>query len=461
MGKTFKGGWMEIRGWIDFPKDFLWGTATAAYQIEGAHNVDGKGESIWDDFCKRKGKIKNKDTGDVACNHYYKYLEDLDLMKSLHYPAYRFSISWTRIFPEGKGRVNQKGLDFYKKLIDGLLERNIVPFVTLYHWDLPLALEKNGGWLSRDTARYFADYSEIVVTTFQDRVKYWITLNEPWVVTVGGYVLGMLAPGKIAPFQSLKVAHHLLLAHGYAVERVRAISSHLQVGITNALSPIHSKSLNKFDKATIRANALNNDLWLEPIFYGQYPKEIEKQVFSQNKKSPVLEDLKIISQKIDFLGINNYTRTIVTYLPFPLYTFRPIKPDYPHVQFTSMDWEVYPRGIYEILKYVKEKYGNPNIYITENGVAFWESINDQGEVLDENRIQFLKAYLSEVSHAIHEGVNVQGYFVWSFLDNFEWAYGYEKTFGLVYVNRKENYKRIPKKSAYWYSEVCLKNGFYY
>lgn len=449
-----------MRGWIDFPKDFLWGTATAAYQIEGAHNVDGKGESIWDEFCKRKGKIKNGDTGDVACNHYYQYLEDLNLMKSLEYPTYRFSISWTRVFPEGKGKPNQKGLDFYKRLLDGLLERNILPFVTLYHWDLPLELEKQGGWLSREVPKYFADYSEVVVTTFQDRVKHWITLNEPWVVMIGGYVLGFLAPGKIRPFQSLQVAHNLLLAHGLAVERIRNISSSLQVGITHALSPIHPASLNGSHKATLRAHALHNELWLDPILKAKYPKEIEQQVFSQNKKIPLEEDLKIISQKIDFLGINNYTRTIVTYFPFPLYSFRPIRPTYPNVQFTSMNWEIYPRGIYEILKWIQENYKNPPVYITENGVAFYEKPNESEEILDENRIQFLKSYLSEISHAIHEGVNVKGYFVWSFMDNFEWAYGYEKTFGLVHINRK-TLKRTPKKSAFWYSQVCKENGFLY
>jgi beta-glucosidase len=449
-----------MKGWIDFPKNFTWGTATAAYQIEGAYQEDGKGLSIWDEFCMRKKAIKNGDTGNEACDHYNRYKEDVQLMKTLGYPNYRFSISWPRVIPEGKGEVNIKGLDFYDRLIDELLRKDIIPFITLYHWDLPLALDKSGGWYARETAYRFADYSEVVVNKFQDRVKNWITINEPWIVMITGYVLGVLAPGKISPFKSLKVAHNLLLAHGLAVERMRSIAKDLQIGITNALSPIESAHHEKYFSAATRADAIMNRLWLDPIFKGKYPKEIENNIYSQNKGENIEEDLKIISQRTDFLGINHYTRTIVKNIPFPLYNFRPIKPDYPGVEFTSMGWEIYPQGIYNILKKIQNDYGNPPVYITENGVAFIEELNSDGGLEDDNRIEFLKKYLSKVSHAIHEGADIKGYFVWSFMDNFEWAEGYAKTFGLVHVDRKNRtLKRTAKKSAHWYSKVIEKNGF--
>jgi len=451
---------MEVRGWIDFPKGFIWGTATSAYQIEGGYNLDGKGPSIWDEFCTRKRAIKNRENGNIACDHYHRFEEDFSLMQSLGYPNYRFSIAWTRIQPEGTGKINSKGLEFYHRLLDSLLAKNITPFVTLFHWDLPLALEKKGGWYSRETAYNFAEFTEIVVREYKDKVKYWITLNEPWVVMIAGYVLGILAPGKIRPYQSLKVAHNLLLAHGLSVERIRSISQDLKVGLVNALSPVESVSLEKYSTATRRANALLNELWLDPIYKGRYPLELEKNIFSQNKKILIENDLKIISQKTDFLGINHYTRTIVKPLPLPLYNFRPVKPSYPGVKFTSMNWEIYPKGMYDILKLIQTNYGNPPVYITENGVAFYENLNSEGKLEDENRIQFLQAYLANVSHAIHEGANVLGYFVWSFMDNFEWAEGYEKTFGLVHVDHKnKTLKRTPKKSAYWYSDVIRNNGF--
>ncbi|MCP5495478.1 MAG: beta-glucosidase [Leptospiraceae bacterium] len=444
---------------IVFPKDFVWGTATAAYQIEGAYKEDGKGSSIWDEFVNKKGKIKNGDTGDIACDHYHRYKEDIELMNSLHYPAYRFSTAWSRIFPEGKGEINHRGIDFYDKLVDFLVSKNITPFVTLYHWDLPSALEKTGGWLNRNTSKYFADYAETVVKKLGDRVTNWITINEPWIITFAGYIYGAHAPGFKKPFSSFKVAHNLLLAHGMAVERIRNLNPKLKVGITNAPLPIYSYRLDKDLKAVKRANAIINKLWLDPIFKGEYPEEIRKYVYSQNKGNIEENDLRLISQKTDFLGINNYTRMIVKSMPFPIFSFRPLQPSYKGVKFTSMGWEIYPHGFFDLFMWLKSEYNNPTVYVTENGASFYEKL-ENNRLVDTNRIEFLKEYLFSLHKAIQKGCDIKGYFVWTFLDNFEWQEGYEKTFGLVHIDRKDpNLKRTPKESAFWYSEVCQKNGF--
>jgi beta-glucosidase len=326
---------------------------------------------------------------------------------------------------------------------------------------LPFALHEKGGWYNRDTAFYFAEYVDLITKTFGDSVKHWITMNEPWIVMVTGYVLGVLAPGLRRPYTSLQVAHNLLLAHGLGMQKIRANSPNSQAGITNALSPVHSYRIDKDLKARKRADALMNQLWLDPIYKGKYPDEIIRNVESQNKKVPLSDDLKIISAPTDFLGINHYSRTIVKNLWMPLYSFFPVKPNYPGVEFTSMGWEIYPNGMYEILDRIKKDYGNPSVYITENGVAFYEP-KEPEMIHDDNRIQFLKDYLFQVHRAILEGANVKGYFVWSFMDNFEWAEGYEKTFGLVYVDRNDSrLERTPKKSAYWYGTTIKHNGFEY
>jgi beta-glucosidase len=444
---------------IQFPKDFLWGTATSAYQIEGAFNEDGKGLSCWDTFSKKKGKVKKFENGDVACDHYHKYKEDVALLKNLNIQSYRFSVAWSRVLPEGRGAVNPKGLDFYDKLTDELLRNNILPFVTLYHWDLPKALEDKGGWYNRDTADHFAEYTEIMVKKLSDRVKNWITLNEPWIVMIAGHVGGAHPPGNYRPFSSFKVAHNLLLAHGKSLERIRAISPDSKAGITNALSPVYSNELNKENAAVKRANAIMNQLWLDPIFKGKYPEEIEKFVISQNKGNIKEGDMKLISAKTDFLGINHYSRMIVKKTLLPLYNFFPVVPDYKSAKFTSMGWEIYPQGFYDLLKWVQKEYDNPPIYITENGVSLYEKEVD-GKIIDPERIEYIKNYLLSLNKAMTEGVDIRGYFVWSFLDNFEWQEGYEKTFGIVYVDRKSpDLKRIPKESAKWYAKVCKDNGF--
>jgi beta-glucosidase len=441
-----------------FPKGFVWGTATSAYQIEGASDIDGKGPSIWDEFCKTGKKIKNGDSGALGCDHYNLFENDISLMQKLNYRAYRFSISWPRVLPTGSGEINPKGLDFYDRLIDKLLKSKINPFVTLYHWDLPLALEKSGGWMNRETSYKFAEYSELIIRKFGDRVKNWITINEPWIIYVTGYMLGMHAPGKICPYSSLRVAHNLLLAHGLAVERIRGFNKKLKVGITNALSPVDYYKLNGGIRTVARADAFQNALWMDPIFKGRYPAEIEDEVFSQNKKNLQPEDMRIISQKTDFLGLNHYTRTIVRSAPIPLFRFFPVKPKYRGVEFTSMGWEIYPLGIRRVLEDIRSNYGNPEVFITENGVAFQESPDETGYINDTNRINYLSAYLKEVHRAIQDGSRVSGYFLWSFLDNFEWQEGYAKTFGLVYVDRKSGrFDRVPKASAHWYSQLIRQN----
>lgn len=449
-----------MSSFFSFPKNFIWGTATSSYQIEGAKIQDGKGLSNWDDFCTRKGKIKNGDTGDIAADHYNRMEEDIQLMKNLGYPAYRFSISWPRVQPNGKGKPNPKGLDFYDRLVDTLLKNKILPFVTLYHWDMPLELEKEGGWMNRQTCYLFAEYTEYVVKKLKDRVNYWITINEPWVIYVCGYMLGVHPPGKIQPFSNLKVAHNLLLAHGLALQKIRSLQKNAKIGITNALSPVQYFKWNGGEKTTARANAIQNAMWLDPIYKKNYPKEIENEVLKHNKGNIHKDDLEIISQKTDFLGINHYTRTLVRWAPIPLFHFIPVRPRYKGVQFTSMGWEIYPQGFSMLLEWIRKEYNNPPIYITENGAAFYESPSDDGKIHDTYRIEFFKKYLANVHHSIQEGSDIRGYFAWSFMDNFEWAYGYEKTFGLVHIDYKQKtLKRTPKDSAYWYSKVCKKNGF--
>ncbi|GBF50485.1 beta-galactosidase [Leptospira ryugenii] len=444
---------------LTFPKGFVWGTATSSYQIEGAFNEDGKGLSNWDVFTKKKGKIKNGEHGDIACDHYHKYKEDITLMRRLNIASYRFSISWPRVMPSGVGYVNEKGLDFYERLVDELLKQNIQPFVTLYHWDLPQSLEEKGGWLNRETAYHFADYTEVIVKRLGDRVKHWITLNEPWIVMFAGYIYGAHAPGKRKPFSAFKVAHNLLLAHGLSLSRIRNLSPKSKVGLTNALSPVYSYRLDKETKAVKRANALMNQLWLDPIYKGVYPEILRSEVESHNKGNLKDGDMELISKPSDFLGVNHYSRMIVKPFPIPLFRFLPILPKSPKAEFTTMGWEIYPEGFYDLLAWIQKEYKNPNVYITENGISLDDQLAN-GKVMDPTRIRYMKDYLLSVLRAIEGGANVKGYFVWSFLDNFEWQEGYAKKFGIVYVDRKDpNLQRTPKESARWYAKVCKDNGF--
>ena len=442
---------------VRFPEGFLWGVATAAYQIEGAWNEDGKGVSIWDTFSHTQGKIADGSTGDVACDHYLRWREDIALMKELGVKAYRFSIAWTRILPQGAGTVNPKGLGFYDRLVDGLLEANIKPFVTLYHWDLPQALQDIGGWANRDVAYYFADYAAVVAHKLGDRVKHWMTHNEPWVTTWGGHGAGTLAPGIKNAKVALQVAHHLLLSHGLAIEVLRDLGdSETKVGIVLTLSPVHPASDSEEDKAAAwRNDGFHNRWFLDPIFVGSYPADMWEW-FGQLVPEVKPGDMKIIGRRIDFLGVNYYTRGVVRHDP----KGGMLKLSHVRIEsseYTEMGWEVYPDGLYELLTRLNCEYKIPEFYITENGAAFKDEVTPDGKVHDERRLNYLREHFLRAHKAIRDGVPLKGYFVWSLMDNFEWAHGYTKRFGIVYVDY-ETQKRIVKDSGYWYKQVIAENG---
>lgn len=445
--------------YIQFPKDFIFGTATASYQIEGAWNEDGKGESIWDRYTHTPGKHKSGDTGDVACDHYHRYQEDVDLMKEIGINAYRFSISWPRIFPEGNGTLNQKGIDFYSRLVDKLLEAGISPYVTLFHWDLPQNLEeKYGGFSSRECVKIFADYAQTVAKHLGDRVKNWITFNEPWVHAMAGYLIGYHAPEKKNPWAAFNNTHNQLLANGLALQAIKSVQPDNRVGITLSLAPVYPGSDNEKDRqAAILGDQFRNGLFLDPLFKGVYPEKLWKKAWLIR---PTIKegDMEIIKAPIDFLGINNYTREQAYYkwyVPFFQFWMSGVEVAETEfvkdgVQYTSMGWEVYPDSLYELLIRMKNEYGNPLIYITENGASFEDKV-EKGEIVrDTKRVEFLKEYTKSVHKALKEGVNVKGYFVWSLLDNFEWAEGYSKRFGIIYVDYQTQ-KRIIKESGHWYS----------
>lgn len=441
---------------LTFPLQFYWGTATASYQIEGGWNEDGKGESIWDTFSHTPGKIRDGSTGDVACDHYHRWKEDVALMKEIGCNAYRFSISWPRVIPKGKGKVNPLGLSFYDRLVDALLEANITPFITLYHWDLPQALQDEGGWANRDTAYYFAEYASVIAHKLGDRVKHWITHNEPWVVAWIGYGWGEHAPGIRNEKVAIQVSHHLLLSHGLAVEVLRDISPDSEVGITLNLSPIHPASDSEEDKlAASRQDGFLNRWFLDPVFRGHYPPDI-LELFSANAPKVMPGDMAIIARRVDFVGINYYSRGIVRFNPKagPLQA-EGVAPE--GAEFTEMGWEIYPPGIYEIIMRVWKDYHPKKIYITENGAAFADEIAPDGGVHDPKRIDYLREHFIQAHRAIEEGANLCGYFIWTLMDNFEWAHGFTKRFGIVYTDYPTQ-RRIMKDSALWYKNVIKENG---
>jgi len=428
-------------GKVTFPGDFLWGAATASYQIEGAHDVDGKGESIWDRFSHIPGKVYNNQNGDIACDHYHRYQEDIALMKKIGLKSYRFSISWPRILPEGKGRVNTKGLDFYKRLVEELLQNDIQPAVTLYHWDLPQALQDKGGWVNRDIVNYFTEYAGIVFKTLGDRVSLWITHNEPWVVSFLGYALGNHAPGIKDYPGALKAAHHLLLSHGMTVNSYRSLNLDGKIGITLNLTRAYPLTDSKKDReAAARMEAFQNGWFLDPIFKGSYPDILLPIYEKEFGRLQIKEgDMKTISEEIDFLGVNYYTRSIVKYDLKDRLKFKSVKNE--GTEHTEMDWEVYPEGLYNLLIHLNKEYTKKPLYITENGAAFADKLEEDERVHDQKRIDYLRAHFESAYRAIKEGVPLKGYYVWSLMDNFEWAYGYSKRFGLIYVdydNRKES-----------------------
>ncbi|MDX1997172.1 MAG: GH1 family beta-glucosidase [Thermoanaerobaculia bacterium] len=441
---------------IRFPADFLWGAATSAYQIEGSPLADGAGPSIWERFVHTPGQTRGGDTGDVACDHYRRYREDVGLMRELGLNAYRFSISWSRVLPEGTGRVNEAGLDFYRRLVDALLEHGIQPLATLYHWDLPAALDDRGGWLNRDIASWFGDYAEVMYRALDDRVRLWATLNEPWVVTDGGYLHGALAPGHKNLFEAPRASHHLLLAHAAAVEAYRATGRH-QVGLVVNLEPKHPASDRPEDVAAARrGDAYMNRHYLDPVLLGSYPEEVV-EMFGRAWPEIPAGDLERIKAPIDFLGVNYYTRGVVVH-DDSVVPDRSRRVKQPGSAYTETEWEIYPDGLTETLTWVTERYGQLPLYVTENGAALYDPpVPPNGRIDDPLRVHYFREHLRAVHAARERGADVRGYFAWSLLDNFEWSLGYSKRFGIVHVDYATQ-KRTPKASARYYSRVIGSGG---
>jgi beta-glucosidase len=440
---------------FDFPENFVWGVATSAYQIEGAWKEDGKGESIWDRFCHTPGNIENGDTGDVACDHYHRWREDVTLMASLGIPAYRFSISWPRILPSGKGKVNQAGLDFYNALVDGLLEAGIEPYITLYHWDLPQALQDRGGWPARDTAKAFAEYTHVVTRHLGDRVRNWMTLNEPHVSAFVGYLQGRHAPGHKDMDEMIAASHHLLLAHGLGVAALRANVPDANAGIVLNLYPVHTASPSEADEeAAQMVDGAVNRWYLDPVSGRGYPEDVVDN-FGRKMDFVFEGDLEKIAAPLDFLGINYYFRIIARSEEIPERENAP-RTLSPSNDMTETGWEIYPHGLYEILDRIRREYTFPSLVITENGAALDDHLDTSGKVDDPDRIRFVGSHLRAAARAIQDGIPLRGYFHWTFTDNFEWGHGFSKRFGLVYTDY-ETLERIPKSSAYWYRDVISKN----
>ena len=437
---------------MSFKKDFLWGAATASFQIEGAWNEDGKSPSIWDEFCHRGGKIEDNSNGDIACDHYHRYKEDVKLMSELGLKAYRFSIAWTRVLPDGTGKINEKGLEFYSNLVDELLKYNITPFVTLYHWDLPYCLQLKGGWTNPDSPLWFEEYTKSVAAKLGDRVKNYITFNEPSVFMGCGCWLGDHAPGyKLSTRDLLHMGHNIHLAHGRAVKVLRELVPDCKVGITLATMPAipvtpadEQTAYDQYFSCPREAFFWQDSYWADPIVFGKYPEELLKSC-ADIFPAFTDEDMKLISQKIDFLGQNIYQARYVGEHE----RFRGT----PH---TEIGWDTFDDALEWGVKHFYKRWKLP-VYITENGLSChdWESLD--GKVHDPNRIDFLHRYLRGLKKAADSGCDVSGYFQWSFMDNFEWAKGYNPRFGMVFCDYK-TLKRIPKDSAYWYKEVIESNG---
>jgi beta-glucosidase len=439
-----------------FPPGFVWGAATSAYQIEGSPLADGAGVSNWHRFSHTPGMVANGDTGDLACDHYNRFVEDIALMREIGLTGYRFSIAWGRVFPEGTGPLNQKGLDFYSRLVDRLLEGRIEPFVTLYHWDLPAALDDRGGWLNRDIANWFADYADALFRALDGRVKKWVTLNEPWVVSDGGYLHGVLAPGHRSPFEAPIVSHNLMRAHGAGVVAYRASGKH-EIGLVVNLEPKFPASDAPEDlEATRRADAYMNRQYLDPALRGSYPEEMP-ELFGEAWPEFPPSDFELIRQPLDFLGINYYKRGITKADPSTPIE-RATRVDNRHATHTAIGWEVHPAGLTDILVQVKERYGDIPLYVTENGAAFYDPPEaEDGRIDDPLRTAYLDKHIGAVRDAIAAGVDLRGYFVWSLLDNFEWAHGYSARFGIVHVDYSTQ-KRTLKASARFYADVIRRNG---
>jgi beta-glucosidase len=442
---------------LKFPDDFVWGVATAAYQIEGAVMEEDRGESIWDRFSATPGKTNNGETGAVACDHFHRYPEDIALMKELGIDAYRLSVAWSRILPEGKGRINELGIAFYDRLIDTLLKHGITPYVTLYHWDLPQALEDEGGWLNRATSDHFATYTDVISRALGDRVKHWMTFNEPLCITWIGYGEGRHAPGQVDPtFRKPAIATHTVyLGHGKAVPILHANSKDCKVGIVLNMSHVYANSTSAEDRAAVTVqDGWLNRWYADPIFKGEYPIDVLRKLGGD----PKIEagDMDIIRQPLDFLGVNNYFRSVVEAGGDPNSVFA--KEVYvPNADRTEMDWEIYPQGLYDLLMRVTYDYKPKEIFITENGCAMPDVVSPDGKVHDPRRTRYLRDHFEAAHRAILAGAPLNGYFVWSMMDNFEWSYGYDKRFGITYIDYQTQ-QRIPKDSYHFYQQVIHENA---
>ena len=434
-----------------FPADFVWGASTSSYQIEGAVEEDGRGKSIWDAFSHTRGRVKNGDTGDVACDHYHRWHEDVDLLSSGNFTAYRFSTAWSRILPFGTGSIEHRGLDFYDRLVDRLLAKGLRPWLCLYHWDLPRTLQERGGWLNRDTSAKFADYTRVVASSLGDRVKDWAILNEPNVHALFGYGIGEHAPGLKGLPKMLAAVHHLNLAHGRAVQALRAQHPDLRVGTVISLQPVRPSSDSAADhRAAERFDAMWNGACLDPLIKGIYPPSVAPDFTALVADG----DFTTIQQAIDYLGINYYSPMYIRQSPESLlgawFGAAPIG-----TRFTAMGWPVDAGGLTEELIKLRDRYDNPEIYVTENGACYDDRLAPNGVVLDNDRIAYLRDHISAVRDALAAGVKLHGYFVWSLLDNFEWVEGYSRRFGLIYVDFK-TLERTPKASYHWLAEF-IKN----
>lgn len=430
-----------------FPSDFVWGSATASYQVEGAVNEDGRSKSIWDTFSHTPGKIVNNDTGDVACDHYHRYKEDIALMKEMNLAAYRFSIAWPRVIPGGVGAVNEKGLDFYERVTDELLRVGIEPYVTLYHWDLPQVLQDRGGWTNRDIANWFTDYAEVVVKRLGDRIKYWTTFNEPEVISLVANLWGAHAPGNRDPKIATAVAHNVYRAHGTAMQALRAAVPQNEYGIVLNLWPFEAATDKPEDIAAAELGWQQNAGWfLDPLFRGTYP-QLMLDYYGANGPDIQPGDMELMQQPLDFMGINFYHRDIVS-------AQGPVMR--PELKYTAMDWEVYAPSLTELLVDLTRDYDLPPLYITENGAAFHDTVTN-GQVNDTDRLNYVRDHVYATLAAIEKGVDVRGYFVWSLLDNFEWGWGYGMRFGVVHVDF-ETQKRTIKDSGKWYADFIRANS---
>ena len=460
LGKTVPA---QATGEAQFPSDFRWGVATASYQIEGSTTADGRGPSIWDTFARTPGRVFQGHTGDVACDHYRRYRQDVALMRELNIGTYRFSIAWPRIVPDGTGPTNSLGLDFYDRLVDALLEAGISPMATLYHWDLPQALEDRGGWTNRDTAHHFANYAATVYGRLGDRVRTWTTLNEPWCSAFLGYASGEHAPGRTDPTAAFTAVHHLLLAHGLAVANLRAAGAR-EVSITLNLAPVSPRDpedQHDLDAARL-IDGLQNRIFLDPLFRGAYPDDvlgIIDRFGALRHHQP--GDAEVIAHHIDLLGVNYYTPTLVA-----ARVGAPAAPSYPGSEgvifpdqgrpTTAMGWPIHADGLHDVLTRVHRDYPGIPLIVTENGAAFDDEVVD-GQVVDTDRIEYLRGHLGAALNAIRAGVDLRGYLAWSLLDNYEWAHGYGKRFGLVHVDYATQ-RRTPKQSSLWYRDVIARRA---